>query len=477
VILSKSTLQLDVNVIKSIFESMKSTIYVLFFVSFPLFGWAQFEGFKEIESVATGDDKTLSYEVFPCDLQTKVIVERTASKGNNLKIEFKSYDDESIEKLSLTVGKGAYIRSFALDNHLVILMGTIKLLTKAVVISYEDRKLIEIEKNTIRGKFKPTKASFMSFKNADSFREMDNAIAFEDQGKLVLFDLSSKKIIPVDLKLKNSHLVHGFIPTETNGEAHIYSSRRGALKEIEILKINPNGTVEKRHIVDESFTKDIKTASLGFFEEAGNYYAAGLNLRGMKLYYYGNGKTSIKDFGFTSSDFLELSEGNEGSKRMAMGYGGACSVYRSHGKTFILNKFYKMTNIGSSYHTVVPVYKKFNCVILNNENDIVTQASFPIENISGHYKEFYATFNSENSTINYISSQFYSYTGMMVFSYNIEENEASGKMLIDGYIALPILIDSQHVFVFGLFKDGDPYNLQLTDEDKEAKMAYGILEF
>jgi hypothetical protein len=88
---------------------------------------------------------------------------------------------------------------------------------------------------------------------------------------------------------------------------------------------------------------------------------------------------------------------------------------------------------------------------------------------------FTAFFNPDNSTINYVSSDTYSYSGISLLAFNTESKEATSELLFDGYAAYPTLRNNR-VFFLGYFKDGQPYTLQISKEDAMAKPAFGFLE-
>ncbi len=127
---------------------------MLIFMLLPISTWAQFDNFVEIEYITKGSEKTLNYDVFPCGLDTKVIVNRTAAKENNLTIEFKGFDGSSIERETLTVGASTYIKSFGLENHLVILMGTESGMYEENVLTRELKTGLDILMTNLKDKCK-----------------------------------------------------------------------------------------------------------------------------------------------------------------------------------------------------------------------------------------------------------------------------------------------------------------------------------
>jgi hypothetical protein len=477
---------------------MKNTIYMLIFMLLPISTWAQFDNFVEIEYITKGSEKTLNYDVFPCGLDTKVIVNRTAAKENNLTIEFKGFDGSSIERETLTVGASTYIKSFGLENHLVILMGTESgmnegsVLTGVLVVSYKDKKVISIGESEASGKYKPVKSgAFMSTRTTKSFKEMGNSIAFEDKGKLQLFNLKTKKIIPIDLKLKSTHVAYDIIPSTTKDEAHILTARNGNKNEMKILKINSSGSIIGSHVLDEKFTQDINTSSLKFCEESGNYYAVGFAFNVLKtekpiikLYTFIDRTINVKYMGFKSGDSFELTDDTESFNKLKGANKIEFNLYRRNDKTFILTRYYEVKtqqrgqiNDPRALTAVTKTLESINLIILNGENKIINQSSFPIEQISElHMLNFTAFFNPDNSTINYVSSDTYSYSGISLLAFNTESKEATSELLFDGYAAYPTLRNNR-VFFLGYFKDGEPYTLQISKEDAMAKPAFGFLEF
>lgn len=473
------------------FAAMKNTIFTLLFLVLPVLGWAQFDDFSKLEYTEEEIIDALRYNVHGCTSEMKVVLTRHSTNGGVLIVNFKDYDDESLEKISIKIGPKYHYKTIPLNKHLIILVGdehhvsTKKNWTKTIVITYSNFKLYEFGDDITS---KPQNydaredADFMmSLKQSNyDYYESDNLITLRYRDHLYMVDLDKGFSTKVDLSIRNTkdnYKALRIIPTKSTKAIHVFA--RSVNNKFVILKLGKNGDIQKvTTIEDDVLSKSLYLSSMGFYEEDDNYFFCGVSKNsmggadGLRTYSIVNGVLSMKTYGFTDKEQRSLKEDVSGL-RVRTNEGGFCKVLMAKGKTYIVVTYLKSAPTGGSQpYEVVTNINALEIV----DNVIINSLKISFPDIQGRlFDEYTLLFNDDANQIVGINSN---RAGITQVVFDFDNKTGKSLNIFDGLTWSHNIISSNQVFIFGLFKDGQPYQMQMNKKkDKGSYYATGLLEF
>ncbi|MFT5056413.1 MAG: hypothetical protein ACI80H_001128 [Pseudoalteromonas distincta] len=475
----------------STFGTMKNTIYTLILLLLPTLGWTQFQNLSKLSFTDEESTDALRYNVYGCTSEIKVVLTRHSTDGGVLVVNFKDYDDESLEKMEFSIGNNYLYKVVPLEKHLLIFIGGNHpfLLksnwTKTIVIPYSDLTAREFGEDVSEtgGTYKALDdINFMkSFEHANyDYKECTNTIALRYGRHLHILNLIKESSKKVDLKIgssKSEYDVLKIIPSKNSDDIHIFTKSPDD-KNV-ILKLSENGDILKTTTInDENLGKTMYFGSFGYYENDGDYFFCGVSKKstggadGLRTYSIVNDKLSVKSYGFTDKKIRSLEENVKGV-RVRTNEGGSCRVFMSNGKTYVVVKYLKSfsTGNGQQYEVVTNI----NALEIE-DNKITGSIVLSAENIEGRvFDDYTLIYDEGRNQITGINSTKAGVT-QVVFDFDSETGKSFN--LFDGLTWSHNIISDSKIFIYGLFKDGKPYQMQMSKKkDKGCYYATGILRF
>lgn len=468
---------------------MKNIIYTIIFLLLPPFGWAQFEDFIKLSFTEEESTDALRYDVYGCNPEMKVVITRHSTDGGTLIVNFKNYEDKSLEKVKFGIGNNHHYKVVPMNRHLLILVGEehkflLKhIWTKTIAISYSDFTVHEIGEDVSKGtgKYNATEDNaFMSsfvHENYD-LEQYTDIIALRYDKRLYLLNLEKNSLNKLNLtngKSKDEYTVLRIIASQNREHIHVFA-RYQKEKNI-ILKLNQRGNIIKSTTInDENLGKTMFLRSLGFYEENDTYFICGITKKlngadGLKTISIEDDKVTVKSYGFTDKKLRSLEENIKG-KTVRTSEGGSCKVILNQGKKYAVITYLKSESTGSVQYEVVT---NINALEIEG-NKIVGSIPLSAEDINGRlFNDYKLIFdNSKNQIIGINSTK----AGVTQVIFNFDNNTGKSLNIFDGLTWSHNIISNNQIFIYGLFKDGEPYQMQMKKKkDKGSYYATGLLEF